>query len=116
MGRNSYINCSIHFVDVILTPAHPYPMVNLRYERGEKQTRRELFRDKVSVKRSSCKKLPHVDEFLLTLMRLRLALLNKDLADFFGISKSCCSNTFLHGLKYLVLFWEGLLLYGYRES
>ena len=45
------------------------------------------------------KNLSHKDEMLLTLMRLRLAVLNEDLADRFGISPTICSNTFTTWIK-----------------
>ena len=40
------------------------------------------------------RKLSHKDEFFLTLMRLRLGLLNKDIADRFGISPTLSSRIF----------------------
>nr|XP_047130218.1 uncharacterized protein LOC124810063 [Hydra vulgaris] len=39
-------------------------------------------------------KINSIDEFLLTLMKLRLGLLNKDLADRFGVSEGLCSKIF----------------------
>ena len=47
---------------------------------------------KHSVTKSS-KKLTQRDEFLLTLTRLRLGILNEDLADRFCISPALCSRT-----------------------
>ena len=40
------------------------------------------------------KKLSQRDEFLLTLMRLRLGLLNEDLAERFGVLPTLCSYVF----------------------
>ena len=42
----------------------------------------------------SSKKLTQRDEFLLTLMRFRLGILNENLADRFCISPELCSRTF----------------------
>ena len=54
-------------------------------------------------RRSKFKKLSYKDEFLLTLMRLRLGLLNEDLADRFCISKTVCSNTFKTWIRLLII-------------
>lgn len=62
---------------------------------------RGYFKLSTKVKRVSLKKsfgpgrkLPSIDEFLLVLMRLRLGLTNKDLADRFNISESLASSIF----------------------
>ncbi|KAL5021766.1 hypothetical protein ScPMuIL_000921 [Solemya velum] len=47
------------------------------------------------------RKLPSHDELLLTLMKIRLGLLNKDLASRFQISESQCSRIFFAWLKAL---------------
>ena len=43
---------------------------------------------------NTLKKLSQCDEFLLTLVRLRLRLLNEDLAERFGVSPTLCSYIF----------------------
>ena len=48
---------------------------------------------------SKLKRLSQRDELILTLMRLRLNLLNEDLADRFGISTGLCSQTFTTWIK-----------------
>ena len=53
----------------------------------------------------SCK-----DEFLLTLMRLRLGLQNEDLADRFGISTTVCSNTSITMIRLLSTVLGGALV------
>lgn len=50
---------------------------------------------------TTTRKLSAKNEFLLTLMRLRLGLLNEDLADRFCISTTLCSNIFTSWVKFL---------------
>ena len=50
---------------------------------------------------SSQKKLTFKNEFLLTLMRLCLGLLNEDLPDRFGISTTICLNIFKTWIRFL---------------
>jgi hypothetical protein len=45
------------------------------------------------------RKLSHRDEFFLTLMRLRLGILNEDIAERFGISPTTSSNIFTTWIK-----------------
>ena len=47
---------------------------------------------------------------LLTLMRIRLSLLNEDLADRFGISPTICSNTFTTWIKLMGRILGGALV------
>ena len=62
---------------------------NMQYWRG---TRRHILKSnrKRKFTRSSRKILSYKYGFLLTLMKLRLGLLNEDLADRFGISPAIC--------------------------
>nr|XP_047137400.1 uncharacterized protein LOC101234301 [Hydra vulgaris] len=63
------------------------------------------------------KKLSQRDEFLLVLMRLRLGLLNQDLADRFGISPALCSRTFTTWIKMLSqVLGQALVVWLPRES
>lgn len=55
--------------------------------------------------RPQLRKLSKKNEFLLTLIKLRLDLLNEDLADRFHISTSLCSQIFKHGLNFSVKLW-----------
>ena len=48
-----------------------------------------------------CKKLSLKDQFFLTLVRLRLGLLNEDLADRFQISTGLCSEIFQTWISFL---------------
>ena len=69
----------------------------MKYWKGPKRTfGAKQYRHSRNLK---LKKLTQRDEFLLTLMKLRLNLLNEDLADRFGISPSLCSRTFTTWVK-----------------
>ena len=74
-------------------------MPSMKYWRGAKTSL-----SKVRPQRKSSlnqRKLSPKDALILTLMRLRLGLLNEDLADRFMISNSNCSNTFTTWLRFL---------------
>ena len=67
--------------------------------------------------RSSRKILSYKDEFLLPLMKLRLGLLNEDLADRFGISPAICSSTFTTWIRLLrILLGDALVKWIPREA
>ena len=70
------------------------------------QGSRKLIRYKSKVrsaykKTTRPRKLEPKDEFLLTLMRIRLGILNEDLADRFGIAPSTCSSIFKTWIRFL---------------
>ncbi|XP_065652925.1 uncharacterized protein LOC136080238 [Hydra vulgaris] len=88
---NFYIGISsIAIFNVIFGLLKPF-LPSIRYWRGPKHSRSKVKQLK-SI--SKCKLLSHKEEFLMTLMRLRLGLLNEDIADRFDISKALCSNIF----------------------
>ena len=71
---------------------------------------------KHSVTKSS-KKLIQRDEFLLLLMRLRLGIFNKDLADIFCVSAALCSRTFTTWIRLLgQLLRHALVVWNAREA
>ena len=55
-------------------------------------------------------KVPLRDQFLLVLMRLRLGLMNEDLADRFRISPGVCSNIFTTWIKMLAALYGKALV------
>ena len=72
------------------------------------------------VRHPSCntpKKLSQRDEFLLTLIRLRLGLLNEDLAERFGVSPTLCSYIFTTWMKLLTkVLGKTLVVWPLKES
>ena len=89
---------------------------NMRYRRG---TSRHILKSnrKRKFTRSSRKILSYKDEFLLTLMKLRLGLLNEYLADRFGISPAICSSTFTTWIRLLrILLGDALVKWIPREA
>ena len=78
---------------VIFDLIKPY-LSTVQYWRGAKKYIRSTSKVKRHFSRFNQRKISQKDEFLLTLIRLRLGLLNEDLADRFNISPTICSNTF----------------------
>ena len=75
---------------------------NLKYWRGAKTTKPTVRKYKATPKKQGPgRKTLLVDEFLLTLMKLRLDLFMEDLADRFGISTSSASNIFNTWVRFL---------------
>ncbi|KAL5008430.1 hypothetical protein ScPMuIL_014011 [Solemya velum] len=102
--------CSDHFVDGAPTAENTFPTLNLGYvDANKKYTRRWRGVSAISNKIRKFTRKPKrfgpnrriqsTDEFLLTLMRLRLGLLNFDLAKRFTISESLASQIFQSWLK-----------------
>ncbi|XP_065645607.1 uncharacterized protein LOC136076070 [Hydra vulgaris] len=92
---------SIAIFNVIFGLLKPF-LPSIRYWRGPKHSRSKVKQLK-SI--SKCKLLSHKEEFLMTLMRLRLGLLNEDIADRFDISKALCFNiftTFIRIIAYIL--------------
>ena len=88
---------SIVLFNTVFLLLKPY-LPKLNYWRGPKHAR-SYSKVKRRAGTSNFKILSHRDEFLLTLMRLRLGLMNEDLADRFGCSTTTCSNTFTTWIK-----------------
>ena len=88
----------------------------MQYWRG---TRRHILKTNRKSKstRSSRNILLYKDEFLLTLMKLRLGLLNEDLVDRFGISPAICSSRFTTWIRLLrILLGDALVKWIPREA
>ena len=85
---------TIEMFDVIFTLIKPY-LPNIIYLIAlakHRVTSTKIMKHSVT---ESPKKLTQRHEFLLTLMRLRLGILNEDLADRFCISPALCLRTFV---------------------
>ena len=95
---NFYTGIStIALFNVIFSLLEPY-LQKLKYWRGRKTA---LPINKRRFHKSSQRSLSHKDEFLMVLVRLRLGLLNEDVADRFGISTGTASNIFATWIKFL---------------
>lgn len=96
---------------------HLQPKIKtMRYWRGEKNTvlcANNLKRKYLSSpkKFGPQRKLVQIDEFLLVLMKLRLGLLELDLADRFNITTSTVSSTFFTWMKMLSIELKGMIEY-----
>ena len=94
---------TFHVLFELIKPKLP----NVRYWRGAKKVSSTKVR---TFTRPTFKNLSYEDEFLLTLMRLRLGLLNEDLADRSNISPAICSNTFKTWIRLLrILIGDSLI-------
>lgn len=62
------------------------------------------------------RQLPLISEFLMTLMRLRLGLLEEVLGDMFGVSPDYCSRTLISWIKFLAIEWRCLVFPPTREQ
>jgi len=89
---------TIAMFNTIYLLIQPY-LPNMTYWKGPTHAR--LSSKVVHRKFKGVKKLTQRDEFLLTLMRLRLGLLNEDIADRFGISTAYASFIFTTWIKLL---------------
>ena len=90
---------SIDIFNAIFLLLHPY-LKYIKPWRGSKEARRKTKVGTVGWKYQS-KKLSLKDQFFLTLVRLRLGILNEDLADRFQISSGLCSQIFKTWISFL---------------
>ncbi|XP_065679885.1 uncharacterized protein LOC136094187 [Hydra vulgaris] len=114
---NSDRLCSMHFVDGTPTIANPDPTLNtLRYWRNPKHVQ-NTSKSKRKFKSTKYRKLSHRDKFFLTLTRLRLGILNEDIAERFGISPTTSSNIFTTWIKLISsVLGSALVVWLLRES
>jgi len=92
---------SILLFNALFSLIEPF-LKKITYWRGTKHSKTISSKlSKRTFSPSSQKKLSPKDELFLTLMRLRLGLLNEDLADRFNISPASCSNTFKTWIRFL---------------
>ena len=105
---------SVLIFNTIFSLIQPY-LSKVRYWRGTKVAK-SWSKVQRSFRPSSRKVLSQRDEFLLTLMRLKLGLQNEDLADRFGVSSTVCSNTFITMIRLLAkLLGDALVVWLPRE-
>ena len=95
--------------------ALPSGIPSITLWRGPKKAVSQTIRPKKFVVNKS-RKLTPKNELLLTLMRLRLGLLNEDLADRFQISVGSCSETFKTWIKFLSVTIGNLVKWIPKES
>lgn len=105
--------CTIAIFNAVFLLLQPY-LPKVRYWRGPKRNKSKVRQRRFQPMKN--KILSHRDEFLLTLMRLRLGLLNEDLADRFGVSPTICSNTFTTWIRIIsVILGKALVNWLPRE-
>lgn len=85
---------------------------HMSYWKGEKQNREKEYQKNGKEKPGPKRKLRLIDEFLLVFMRLRLGLLQEDIARRFHISVSTCNSIWRTWIRFLsnemvplLLFW-----------
>lgn len=96
------------------TVAHNLP--NLKYYRGEMSCRPKRYQAGTSKKPGPKRKLDHQNELLLTLVKLKLDLLEDDLAFRFNISTSLVSQILSTWIPLLAKELEGLIYWPSREE
>ena len=94
----------LFFVD-ILDRSSPH----LKYWSGQDTSAEKNYQTNFTKKTGPKRKLPRFDEFILTLVRLRLALHTFVLADLFGVSSSRISQIFTTWINFMSLIFTPLL-------
>ena len=106
---------SVLLFNTLFSLLKPY-LPRLSYWRGSKK-RVSTKLQKRTFEKSSQKKLSQKDEFFMTLVKLRLGLLNEDLADRFNVSPANCSNTFKTWIRLLAeILGKALVVWLPKES
>ena len=106
---------SIALFNAVFMLLKPY-VATISYWKGPARYKRTVSKVR-RASRTYKRKLTQKDEFLMTLMRLRLGLLNEDLADRFNVSPTLCSLIFTTWIRVIsIILGKALIVWLPIES